>query len=233
MKITTDEIIYFQWHWFKLNATIVNTWIVMALLVFISLLVTKKISLSMKKIPRFQHALEIIVDTIRRQIREVTEEEALPFIPFLGTLFLLISVANFLSFVPYYKPPTGSLSTTAALAVCVFFAVPYYGIRRLGVKEYFKRYFKPTWIIFPFKIISEFTRTFSLAVRLFGNMMSGTLVILVLISVVPLFLPILMQVLGLLIGQIQAYIFAVLAAIYIASGMRTQIQQDKKEENHG
>lgn len=236
MDITTDSTIYFQWHWFKINETIVNTWIVMIILTVVSYLITRKISYSKTRIPRFQHALEITVGYIRSQIREITEEDPMPFIPFLGTLFLYISISNFLGFIPYYRPPTGSLSTTAALAICVFLAVPYFGIRKLGIKKYFKQYFKPTPLIFPFKLIGEITRTFSLAVRLFGNIMSGTLVVLVLISVAPLFLPILLQVLGLLIGQIQAYIFAVLAAIYISSGMRMQIAKDSDkqgEENNG
>jgi len=232
MDITTDTIVFFQWGWFKLNATILFTWIVMALLSLTSLLITRKITYSTNKIPRFQHALEIIVGYIRSQIREIIEDDPTPLIPFLGTLFLYISISNFLSFVPYYYPPTGSLSTTAALASCVFLAVPYFGIRNLGVKKYLKQYFKPTPLMFPFKVIGEFTRTLALALRLFGNMMSGTLVVLILLSVVPLFIPILMHILGLLIGQIQAYIFAVLAAIFIASGMRNQIEK-KGEENHG
>lgn len=232
MDITTDTIVYFQWHWITLNATIVNTWIVMALLTLSCGLITRKISLDPKNIPRFQHALEITVGYIRTQIREITEEDPAPFIPMLGTLFLYISLSNFLIFVPYYYPPTGSLSTTAALAFCVFLAVPFFGIRKLGVKKYFKQYLKPTFLIFPFKVIGEITRTFALAIRLFGNMMSGTLVVLVILSVVPLFIPVLLQLLGLLIGQIQAYIFSVLATIFIASGLRTQIK-NKGEQNNG
>lgn len=231
MDITTDTIVYFQWHWITLNATIVNTWIVMILLAAGCSLITRNISTDPKQLPRLQHALEIIVGYIRNQIRAITEEDPASLLPLLGTLFLYISISNFLSFVPYYYPPTGSLSTTAALAVCVFLAVPFFGIRKLGIKKYVKQYFQPTPLIFPFKLIGEITRTFALAIRLFGNIMSGTLVVLVLLSVAPLFLPILMQLLGLLIGQIQAYIFAVLATIFIASGMRTQIKNKGEEAN--
>jgi F-type H+-transporting ATPase subunit a len=231
MDITTDAMIYFQWRWITLNATIVNTWIVMVLLSITCWLITRRISTDPKKIPRFQHALEIIVGYIRNQIREITEEDPAPLIPLLGALFLYISISNFLGIVPYYYPPTGSFSTTAALAVCVFLAVPFFGIWKLGLKKYLKQYFQPTPLIFPFKLIGEITRTFALAVRLFGNIMSGTLVVLVLLSVAPLFLPIFMQILGLLIGQIQAYIFAVLATIFIASGMRTQIKNQGEQSN--
>lgn len=232
MDITPDTIIYFRWNGFALNATVVNTWIVMFLLTLLSWIATRNISYDPKRIPRFQHALEVIVDYIRSQIREIMEGEPMPYIPFLGTLFLFISFSNFLAIVPFFYPPTGSFSTTAALALCVFFSVPYFGIRKLGVGRYFKQYFKPTPLIFPFKVIGEVTRTLALAIRLFGNIMSGTLVVLILLSVAPLFIPILMQALGLLIGQIQAYIFAVLATIFIASGLRIQIKK-QGEQSHG
>jgi F-type H+-transporting ATPase subunit a len=158
---------------------------------------------------------------MRNQIQDTTQEKPDRFLPFLGTLFLFISVSNILSFVPVYYPPTGSFSTTAALAICVFFAVPVYGVRQRGFIKYFKHYIEPTVFLLPFNIIGRFTRTLSLAVRLFGNVMSGTIIIAVLVSIVPLFVPILMHALELLIGQIQAYIFAVLAMVYIGSAIRT------------
>lgn len=235
MKISPDAIVYFKWGWFTVNATLVNSWIVMALLIMTSYLVTRNISYSMKNIPRFQHALEVIVGYIRSQIREITEQDPKIFLPFLGTLFLFISLSNLLALIPYFHPPTSSLTTTGALAFSVFLAVPFYGIKTLGLMKYLKQYVKPTVFLLPFKIISEITRTFALAVRLFGNIMSGSLVVMVLLSVAPLFLPILLQVLGLIIGQIQAYIFAVLAAIYIASGIKTLTKNSEKqgEKNHG
>lgn len=231
MDITPDTIVYLQWKWITINATLVNTWIVMSIITLICWLITRNISYHPKEIPRFQHALEVIVGYIQDQLRVIIEEDPSPFIPFLGTLFLYISLSNFFSFIPFYYPPTGSLSTTAALASCVFLAVPFFGIRKLGIKKYLMQYFQPTFMIFPFKIIGEFTRTLALAIRLFGNMMSGTLVVLILVSVAPLLLPILVQVLGLLIGQIQAYIFAMLATIFIASGMRVQFKKKGVTQN--
>ncbi|MBD3246158.1 MAG: F0F1 ATP synthase subunit A [Candidatus Omnitrophica bacterium] len=232
MKVTPDNIIYWQKGFFVLNATIVFTWIVMGLLLLVSWLATRTLRTD-PRISYWQNFLESIFQYIRNQIREVLRDEPSRYLPFLGTLFLFISLSNFLTFVPGYQPPTGSLSTTGALAVCVFFAVPLYGIMRKGVPGYLKHYFQPTWFMFPFHVISEISRTLALAIRLFGNIMSGTLIAAILISVVPLFLPVVMQAFGLLIGQIHAYIFAVLALVYIASGSRTEGKQERREGDEG
>jgi alternate F1F0 ATPase F0 subunit A len=162
---------------------------------------------------------------IRNQIHEVTHQEASRYLPFIGTLFMYISVSNLLQVIPGFQPPTGSLSTTAALAVCVFFAVAIFGITQQGVLAYLKQYLRPSPLMLPFNIISELSRTLALAVRLFGNIMSGTLIGAILLSVVPFFLPVIMNLLGLLIGQIQAYIFAILATVYIASATQSQQSQ--------
>jgi F-type H+-transporting ATPase subunit a len=225
MNITPDAIVYVQWGFFKLNATIVFTWAVMALLVGISLLLTRGLS-SGRKMTRAQAFLEMAVLKIRDQVRDLTGQEPKPFLPFVGTLFLFISLSNLLEIVPKYHAPTGSLSVTAALAVCVFFAVPFFGIKKIGFLSYIKKYIQPSVVMLPFNLISEFSRTLALAVRLFGNIMSTSLLVAVLITIVPLFVPIVMQALGLLIGQIQAYIFAALATVYIASATT-------KEETNG
>ncbi len=236
MEISPDATIFWQYKWIKINATIVNTWIVMVLLTLISWLATRKISSeNLTKIPRLQNFLETLIGYIREQIKQITNHDPKSYLPFLGTLFMYISLANFLSIVPFYEPSTGSLSTTTALALCVFFAVPIYGVLHRGIVGYLKHYVKPSPFMLPFQIIGEISRTLALAVRLFGNMMSGTLIVGILLSVTPLFIPILMHALGLLIGQIQAYIFAVLATIYIASASRSRVVkqtenlEDKKE----
>jgi F-type H+-transporting ATPase subunit a len=164
--------------------------------------------------------LEVLVTGIRDQIRDVSRHDPGPYLPFVGTLFLFIAVANLLSVVPGYLAPTGSLSTTAALATCVFVAVPFFGIASHGLGDYLKRYLQPTPLMLPFNLIGELSRTLALAVRLYGNMMSGAVIAAILISFVPLFIPIVMQVMGLLTGMIQAYIFAVLAMVYIASATK-------------
>ena len=153
------------------------------------------------------------------------------YFPLIGTLFLFILLSNLLTFIPGYVAPTSSLTTTSALAVMVFFAVPYYGISKQGLSEYLKEYFRPIFIFFPFHVMGEFSRTLALAVRLFGNIMSHEKVIAILLAVTPLFFPVVMQALGLLIGLIQAYIFAVLAMVYIASA--TQAHEEDGTQGRG
>ena len=232
MDITPDTIIIFQWNGIQINATIFYTWVVMALLIFISWLATRNLTVG-PKINRWQNFLEVIVGYIRQQAREITQQNPDPFIPFLGTLFLFISISNLLAIIPGYQPPTGSLSTTSALAICVFFAIPIFGIAKKGGLAYFKHYLEPSIFMAPFNVIGDFSRTLALAVRLFGNVMSGTLIVGVLLIITPLFVPIIMQVLGLLIGQIQAYIFTVLATVYIASATRVENKLEKIEQKEG
>lgn len=216
MEITPDVYIYWQWGPIKLNATIVFTWLVMALIVSFSWLVTRNLS-GERRLVRSANLLEVLVDGLLDQIREVSRQDPKPYLPFVGTLFIFILVSNLLALIPGYHPPTASLSTTTALALCVFFAVPLFGISRLGVMTYLRQYTQPTPIMLPFNIIGEFSRTLALALRLFGNIMSGGLLVGTLLLVAPLFFPVVMQLLGLIIGVIQAYIFAVLAMVYIAS----------------
>ena len=204
----------------------------MLVLVLISWLATKDLKVG-PDISRWQTSLEVIINYIRQQIKEITQQNPDQFIPFLGSLFLFISISNLLAIVPGYHPPTGSLSTTAALAICVFFAIPIFGIGKIGVKNYLKQYLEPSVLMLPFNVIGEFSRTLALAVRLFGNIMSGTLVAGILLIIVPLFVPIIMQILGLLIGQIQAYIFTVLATVYIASATQAESELQQKNNNEG
>lgn len=224
VQISTDQWIFWQsetWPAVRLNATIVFTWLVMAILAIGSWLVTRRLTTG-PHIPRFQNLLEVVVTGMRDQIRDVSQQEPGKYMPFVGTLFLFIAMANLLSIVPGYRPPTSSLSTAAALATCVFVAVPLFGIASQGLFGYFKQYIQPTILMLPFNLIGELSRTLALAVRLYGNMMSGTVIAAILLGFVPLFVPVLMQALGLLTGMIQAYIFAVLAMVYIASATRVR-----------
>lgn len=221
MHISPDTIILCDFGIFRLNATIVYTWIVMGMLTLGSWLITRRLSTS-AKISRWQNMLEAVISIIQQQIREIMKKEPGKFLPFIGTLFLFIALSNLLSIVPGSQAPTGSLSTTAALACFVFIVVPGYGIAEIGVVNYVRNYFRPTFFMFPFNVMGEFSRTLALAVRLFGNVMSGTMIGAILLTVVPLIFPILFQCLGLLTGLVQAYIFAVLAAVYIAAGMEIQ-----------
>lgn len=229
MEISPDNIIYWAYGPIKLNATILFTWLVMALLVGVSWLVTRNLS-NDEHLSRGQNLLEVLVETLHNQINEIGQQRPDRYLPFIGTLFIFIAISNLLAIVPGYQPPTGSLSTTAALAICVFVAVPLYGIVQLGLGTYLKQYTQPTPIMLPFNIIGELSRTLALAVRLFGNVMSGTMIAGVLLSIVPLFFPIIMQVLGLVTGFIQAYIFAVLAMVYIASATQVQGKEESNRE---
>ncbi len=219
MHLTPDEIIFWQLGFIKLNATIVFTWGLMLLLAAGSLLITHRLSTVLNP-SRWQMLLEIIVTGIEQQIKEVGLGQPKKYLGFLGTLFLFVAVANLCTLIPGYEPPTGSLSTTAALALCVFVAVPIYGIKEQGFGGYLKSYAEPTIIMLPFNIISEASRTLALAVRLFGNMMSGTMIIAILLTITPFLFPIIMTALGLLTGMVQAYIFSILAAVYIAAATR-------------
>ena len=154
---------------------------------------------------------------IRNQIRAIGGGDPARYLPFIGTLFLFTLFSNLLGIVPGFMSPTGSLSTTVALALCVLVAVPVYGIADAGVLAYLRRYIRPTPLMAPFNVIGEISRTIALAVRLYGNVMSGTVVAAILLSIVPFFFPVVLQLLGLLTGVIQAYIFAVLAMVYIVS----------------
>jgi F-type H+-transporting ATPase subunit a len=216
MELSTDSHILWEGYGLNLNLTLVYSWVVMVILTGGSWLVTRRIVVSGPK-PRWQNALEILVIGIRDTIREIWPTDPARFVPFVGTLFLYISGSSILGIVPGFAPPTGSLSTTAALAFCVFLAVPFYGVIYRGIGGYLAGYLKPTPLMLPFHLIGEVSRTVALAVRLFGNMMSGLVLLGVLAIVAPLFFPVLVNALGLLIGQIQAYIFAVLATVYLAS----------------
>lgn len=220
MKIDPDEIVFLSFYFIKINATIFFTWLVMLLVVVVSWLITRRLKIE-GNLSRWQVVLETLVEYEHDQIAEITGEKRRIYLYFLGALFLFISVSNLLAIIPGYYPPTASLSTTVALALCVFLSVPFFGIKTIGLKNYLKHYMEPSVFMIPFHIMGELSRTFALAIRLFGNMMSGVLVVGVLLSIAPLFFPILLQLLGLLIGQIQAYIFSILAAIYIASGMQS------------
>jgi F-type H+-transporting ATPase subunit a len=214
-------MIFWQHGFLKLNATIVFTWGLMLVLVVGSRLITRKLSTDLKH-SRWQNLLEIIVTGIEKQIEDVGLQHPKKYIGFLGTLFLFVAMASLCTIIPSYEPPTGSLSTTVALALCVFLAVPLFGIEEQGLGGYLKSYVEPTVIMLPFNIISELSRTLALAVRLFGNMMSGVMIIGILLTITPFIFPIVMTALGLLTGMVQAYIFSILAAVYIAAATRTR-----------
>jgi len=221
MHLSSDELVFWQYGFANLNLTIVTTWGLMLLMTAGAWLVTKNLNDDLH-ISRWQHVLEVTTLGIKAQIKEVglSERQSRKYIAFIGTLFLFILVSNLLVIFPGYEPPTGSLSTTTALALCVFIAVPLFGIREQGLTGYLKSYMQPTIIMLPFNIISEISRTLALAIRLFGNVMSGGMIIAILLTITPLIFPLLLDVLHLLTGVVQAYIFSILATVYIAAATR-------------
>jgi F-type H+-transporting ATPase subunit a len=220
MHLSADQMIFWQQGFIKLNGTIVFTWGLMLVMTVGAKLITRHLATDLQR-SRWQNLLEIIVTAIVQQIKEVGMAEPRKYVDFVGTLFLFVAIANLFTVIPGYDPPTGSLSTTAALALCVFVAVPQFGILEQGLGGYLKSYIEPTIIMLPFNIISEFSRTLALAIRLFGNMMSGSMIIAILLTITPFLFPIIMTLLGLLTGMVQAYIFSILAAVYIAAATST------------
>lgn len=216
MNLSPDQTIMFQPWGIPINATIFYTWIVMGLLTVASMLITRNLR---PDVPpnRWRTMLEVIVQGIQSQIHEIDENPSRYLLYFVETLFLFVATSNLLLVVPGFEPPTSSLSTTSALALSVLIAVPLFGITSRGLGGYLKTYLQPSFVMLPFNIISEFSRGISLAIRLYGNIMSGAVIAAILLTVAPFFFPVVMDVLGLLTGMIQAYIFAILATVYISS----------------
>jgi len=199
-----------------ITAGVVATWVIMAVLVIGSILVTYRLSLVPSKTQAF---FELIVDTVDGQIRDTMRLEPTPYRAFVGTLFIFIFVANWSSLIPGVEPPTAHIETDAALALLVFVAVIWFGIRAGGIRGYLSTFASPNPIMIPLNFIESLTRTFSLLVRLFGNVMSGVFVIGIVLSLAGLLVPIPLMALDLLTGAVQAYIFAILAMVFIAGGV--------------
>jgi F-type H+-transporting ATPase subunit a len=225
MELTPDQVVYGQWGPIDVNATLVFTWLSMVILVVGSWLVTRSLSAG-TEVGRGQAVLEIVVMQILRQIEQAVPANATRYLPFVGTLFLFIAVSTLLGAIPGVHLVGASLSTAAALATCVFVAVPVFGIAEQGVRAYLRRYLQPSIFMAPFHVIGEVSRTLALAVRLFGNLMSGKVIVAILLTVAPFVFPALLEAFGLLIGMIQAYVFSVLALVYVASAARTPRHQD-------
>lgn len=220
-EITPDETVIWDNGFVNLNLTLVVTWILMVVLIGGAWLITRRLRTD-AQMSRWQNALEVVVGFLRDQIREVSNESPDRYLTLVGTLFIFILTSNVLAIVPGYVPPTASLSTTAALALCVLLAVPVYGISAQGVGSYLRGYLRPNPLMLPFNLLSELSRTLALAVRLFGNVMSFAKIVAILLAVAPLVFPAVLSALGLLTGVIQAYIFTVLAIVYISAGSHAQ-----------
>jgi len=195
---------------------VVTTWALMAVLTLVCWLGMRGAAV---RPGALQNVLEILVQTIADQVREIVRRDPWPMMPLLGTLFVFLLFANLTALLPGLKPPTGHIETPAALAGIVFLSVHVLGIRTRGLGPYLRRYVRPNPVLLPLNVLAEFTRTFSLMVRLFGNIMSHEFVLAIVVFLAGLLLPIPFMVLGMLIGIIQAYIFTVLAAVFIGAAV--------------
>jgi F-type H+-transporting ATPase subunit a len=201
----------------EVTGTVMYSLIVSAALILFALLARA----GMSRLSGWQVAAEFLVEHFEGIMRDMFGRDPRPYTPLVVTLALFIGAANLLGLLPGMRSPTADFSTTAALAVIVFLAVPYYGVRAHGLKGYLKHYLEPTPLMAPLEIISEFSRTLALAVRLFGNVMSEELVISVLLLIAGFLVPIPIMMLAVLTGLVQAYIFAVLTVVYLSAAVRT------------
>jgi len=199
-----------------IDRAVVTTWGIMAFLTAISWFGLRRPTVHAGTL---QTVLEILVETLSSQVRDVINRDPWPYLPLLGTLFVFLVFANLSAILPGMRPPTAHIETPMILAVIVFFSVHYFGIRTRGVGNYARRYTKPNLLLLPLNVLSELTRTFSLMVRLFGNIMSHELIIAIVVLLAGLLLPIPFMLLGILIGIIQAYIFTVLAAVFVGAAV--------------
>jgi F-type H+-transporting ATPase subunit a len=216
MKSPLTSIALFHLGPMPITASVVATWAIMVVLVLGSVVITRRLSLVPSSTQAF---FELIVDTVDSQIRDTMQVEPGPYRAFIGTLFALIFVANWSSLVPGVEPPTAHIETDAALALLVFVAVIWFGVRAGGVRGYLATFASPNPIMIPLNFIESITRTFSLLVRLFGNVMSGVFVVGIVLSLAGLLVPIPLMALDLLTGAVQAYIFAILAMAFIAAAV--------------
>jgi F-type H+-transporting ATPase subunit a len=231
MNSPLSSTVYFQIGPVPITQAILTTWGIMLLLVGAALVLTSRLKLRPGK---RQAAIELIVDTLDTQIRETTGAEPAPYRGFIGSLFLFILTANWASLLPGVEPPTAKLETDAALALIVFASVIWFGIRGAGVRGYLRSFAAPTILMIPLNMLESVTRVFSMFVRLFGNVMSGVFVIGIVASLAGLLVPIPLMALDLLTGLVQAYIFSVLALVFIAATVEegkpeAETSQTKKE----
>lgn len=214
----------------RITEPVITTWGIMLLFLVLSWTATRNLR---QDAGPMQVVLEGLIETMDQAVRDVLPSAAAQVLPFIGTLWIFLVVANLAGIVPGLHAPTGVLSTTAALAVLVFLSVHWFGIRLQGVKAYLQHYLSPSPILLPFHVMSEVTRTVALAIRLFGNIMSLEMAALLVLMVAGFLVPVPLLILHVVEALIQAYIFGMLALIYIASAIQSQqLRQSEKRDNH-
>lgn len=211
-----DEIKLLDFGDFYVNVTIFNSWLVIALITLVCWLSTRNLTAE-TKLSKWQTVLETAVLWLKNETQETSGSSNRQYLGMAIGLFCFILVCNLLTFIPWFRPPTASLSTTMALAAIVFMAIPYFAVKNAGIKPYFRKFIEPIPLLLPMNIFSEIFSVLAMGLRLFGNMLSGVMFASILSAFIPLIAPLTMQTLGLLTGSIQAYIFALLAIVYSSS----------------
>jgi F-type H+-transporting ATPase subunit a len=215
---------------FSIAQSILTTWLIILLLALIAWISTRKLS---QQPGNYQITLEAIFLALYNAVKDVLPEQVDIVFPYIATLWIFILISNLIGIIPGLSSPTADLSVTASLAILTFLSVHWFGIRIEGVKNYLRHYIQPSPFILPFHLISEISRTLALAVRLFGNMMSLELTALIVLMVAGFLAPVPILMLHIVEAIIQAYIFGMLALIYIAGGLQTQALRKEKENLNG
>jgi F-type H+-transporting ATPase subunit a len=217
--LVLEKDVVFRIFGVEITATVVATWAMVTVLSALAVYAGRHLH---ERPSRWQAVVEWGIGAINGLIEDLTDESARRYLPLVASVGVFVLVANLMAVLPYVEAPTAAISTPAALAVIVFFSVHYFGMRELGVTGYLKSFARPSVLLLPMNLLSHITRTFSLAIRLFGNMLSHQIIVAVLLVVLPLLIPAVLEVFGLFIGVLQAYIFTVLTAVYIAGAVRAE-----------
>jgi len=210
-------VVFVMWG-VPVTITVVTTWGLIAVLSGLAVVARRNIH---ERPAHWQAVAQYGLSALQRMLTEVTGAQGEQYVPLVGTVALFILLANLISVLPFIEAPTADINTPFALAVIVFFSVHYYGIRELGVWTYLKKFAQPVWVLLPINILGNVTRTLSLAVRLFGNMISHQIIVAILLVILPLVVPVLLEIFGLFVGVLQAYIFTILTIVYIGGAVRT------------
>ena len=224
-----ETAIFFHIGPFAITSVVVTSWGIMLALGVFCWLATRRLALDPGPL---QTMLEGVVSAMEESISAVLPDCVQQVLPFIGTLWIYIVISNLIGLIPELHSPTGNLSVTAGLALLVFLSVHWFGVRNEGLRRYLKNYLSPSPIMLPFHLISEVTRTVALAVRLFGNIMSLEMAALLVLLVAGLLVPVPLLMLHIVEGLVQAYIFGMLALIYVAGAMQSRQNLERDEEGN-
>lgn len=211
--------------------SVVTTWVIIVLLAVISYLTTRRLSISHP--PKIQIFAERIAIAIEQTLENSVNISAWILVPFIGTIWIYVGFMNLISIIPYFHNPTRDLSTTAALSVIVFFSIHYYGIKFSGFGGYLKKYIEPSIFLLPFNLFADISRIFAMAIRLFGNMLSWEMIVAILIALVGFLVPVPMILLSIVGDVLHAFLFGLLAYIFIIAGIQVEELKSTKEKKNG